>query len=87
MKDHYLRSSSADEMRDALVAAKVADSDGNPVLGIDLAMIGTIIRDGAQLPGFHANLRSSVELQDWQLSALPLIERPANPVCVWFDPA
>lgn len=85
MSDHYLRATDEDAMNAALLAAAVIDSEGNPYPGMELSVIGTIVKDEQALPGWHVNLRTRDELLDSQMAELPLIGPPQNPVRVWFD--
>lgn len=87
MIDYYLRASDETAMHAALVAAGVTDANGSPMPGMDLSVIGTIVMDQVPLHGYHANLRTAVELGVDQLAVLPVIDKPTNPVRVWFDRA
>ena len=87
MSDYYLRATDEAAMNAALNAAAVIDSDGNPFPGMELSVIGVIAEDGQAIPGWHVNLRSRVELLDSQVAELPVIDKPRNPVRVWFDHA
>jgi hypothetical protein len=98
MSDYYLRATDEAAMNAALNAAAVIDSEGNPFPGMDLSVIGVIEKPTGQidadgypvtqpLPGFHVNLRTTVELLDSQVEELPTIDPPQNPVRVWFDHA
>ena len=85
MSDYYLRATDEAAMNAALLAAAVTNSEGNLYPGMELSVIGTIVRDEVALPGYHANLRTTVDLLDAQLAELPTIDPPNNPVRVWFD--
>jgi hypothetical protein len=85
MSDYYLRATDEAAMNAALNAAAVIDSEGNPFPGMELSVIGRIVKDEQALPGWHANLRVREELLPSQLAELPLIESPRHPVRVWFD--
>lgn len=85
MIDYYLRAPDEATMISSLRAADIVNEEGSTGPGIDLSIIGTISKDGMELPGFHANLRTAVALSGAQSSELPLIDRPDNPVRVWFD--
>lgn len=96
MSDYYLRTNTEAEMRAALEAAAVIDSEGNPYPGMELSVIGKIAKPTGQvdaegfpvygeLPGWHVNLRVTGELLDSQVAELPAIAKPNNPVRMWFD--
>lgn len=85
MSDYYLRTDTEAEMRAALEAAAVIDSEGNPYPGMELSVIGKIVKDEQELPGWHVNLRVTGELLDSQVAELPAIAKPNNPVRMWFD--
>jgi hypothetical protein len=85
MSDYYLRATDEAAMNAALNAAAVIDSEGNPFPGMEVSIIGGIVKDGQALPGWHANLRTTVELLDSQIDELPVIDPPKHPVRVWFD--
>jgi hypothetical protein len=87
MSDYYLRATDEAAMNAALNAAAVIDSEGNPFPGMELSIIGRIVKDEEALPGWHVNLRTTVELLDSQVEELPTIDPPQNPVRVWFDHA
>lgn len=94
MSDFYLRAQSEQALTAALESAGIVtvEDDGQWVApGYALDAIGPISkRIGGtdeepimqQVPGYHANLRG--ELSDEQISKLPVIPEPANPVRVWF---
>lgn len=96
MSDYYLRATDEAAMDAALLAAAVTNSEGNLYPGMELSVIGRIDKPTGQvdaegypimqpLPGYHANLRTTVDLLDAQLAELPTIDPPNNPVRVWFD--
>ena len=85
MSDHYLRASDEATMNDALRAAEVINEDGSPFPGMELSVIGEITKDGKRVPGWHVNLRAAGGLLDSQISKLPIIDPPQNPVRMWFD--
>lgn len=96
MSDYYLRATDEAAMNAALLAAAVINSEGNPYPGMELSVIGKIAKPTGQvdaegspiygeLPGFHVNLRTTVDLLDSQVAELPAIAKPNNPVRVWFD--
>jgi hypothetical protein len=87
MSDYYLRATDEAAMNAALLAAAVINSEGNPYPGMELSVIGKIVKDEQALPGWHVNLRTTVELLDSQVAELPVIDPPHNPVRVWFDHA
>ena len=77
MIDYYLKVSSESELKSILVQAELAtETDEGLALvdGVALDIIGTIYsvtgegEDAISTPidGFHANLRVSKELEDWQ---------------------
>ena len=85
MSDYYLRATDEAAMNAALLAAAVINSEGNPYPGMELSVIGKIVKDEQELPGFHVNLRTTVDLLDSQIAELPAIDKPNNPVRMWFD--
>lgn len=85
MSDYYLRATDEAAMNAALLAAAVINSEGNPYPGMELSVIGKIVKDEQELPGWHINLRVTGELLDAQVAELPAIAKPNNPVRVWFD--
>jgi hypothetical protein len=85
MSDYYLRATDEAAMNAALNAAAVIDSEGNPFPGMDISVIGVIVKDEQALPGWHANLRTTVDLLDSQIEELPVIDPPKHPVRLWFD--
>lgn len=85
MSDYFLRATNEAEMNADLLAAAIIDSEGIVYPGFDLSVIGVINKDGEEIPGWHANLRASVELMDSQIAELPIIQPPEHPVRVWFD--
>jgi hypothetical protein len=87
MSDYYLRATDEAAMNAALNAAAVIDSEGNPFPGMELSVIGRIVKDEEAIPGWHVNLRTTVKLLDSQVEELPTIDPPQNPVRVWFDHA
>lgn len=87
MIDYYLRATDETAMNVALQAAGITDSEGNAHPGMDLSIIGTIVRNEVALAGWHANLRTTVDMLDEQIAKLPIIDQPNNPVRVWFDHA
>lgn len=85
MIDYYLRTTTEAEMLAALKAAAVIDGEGHPYPGMELSVIGKIVRDAQELPGWHVNLRVTGTLLDSQVAELPAIAKPSSPVRVWFD--
>ena len=77
MIDYYLKVSSESELKSILVQAELATETEEGLAladGVALDVIGTIYNltgegeDAVSTPidGFHANLRVSKELEDWQ---------------------
>ena len=92
MIDLYLMAATEAEMTAALLAAGVANDEGNSVYGVSVDHIGPFSRvtgyDKAgepivvSYPGWHTNLRGTFD--DDQLAVLtPLSVEPATPYRVW----
>ena len=93
MIDYYLKVSSESELKSILVQAELATETEEGLAladGVALDIIGTIYsvtgegEDAVSTPidGFHANLRVSKELEDWQDLSAYAVE-VNSPYRVW----
>ena len=93
MIDYYLKVSSESELKSILVQAELATETEEGLAladGVTLDIIGTIFsvtgegEDAVSTPisGFHANLRVSKELEDWQDLSAYAVE-VNSPYRVW----
>ena len=93
MIDYYLKVSSESELKSILVQAELATETEEGLAladGVALDIIGTIYsvtgegEDAVSTPidGFHANLRVSKELEDWQDLSAYAVE-VNSPFRVW----
>jgi hypothetical protein len=93
MIDYYLKVSSESELKSILVQAELATETEEGLAladGVALDIIGTIFsvtgegEDAVSTPidGFHANLRVSKELEDWQDLSAYAVE-VNSPYRVW----
>ena len=93
MIDYYLKVSSESELKSILVQAELATETEEGLAladGVALDIIGTIYsvtgegEDAVSTPidGFHANLRITKELEDWQDLSAYVVE-VNSPFRVW----
>jgi hypothetical protein len=81
MRDYYLKVSSETELKNILVQAELATETEDRFSladGVALDVIGEI----PDVKGFHANLRVSKELEDWQDLSAHAVE-VNSPFRVW----
>jgi hypothetical protein len=81
-QSYYLQTDTQQATIDALTAAGLMDTGGNPI-GCDIAWLGPLFfADGTSDLRYHTNLLTHDPLTPEQQGALPLVH-PADPVCVW----